>query len=504
MKSLVNRLRIAVPCLIFAAAAGSAASAATINVPANFPTIQAAIDAALPGDTILVAKGTYEEVLNIPITHTGLTLRGKKGAILDARPNGVDSGAAIVVVANTVTVRDLTIRHAADIVSNDGDGIRVTGTGFTGRNLTIQHCQGVGVALAATGALLDNVSIFGTDDGVSVAASTLTLRRVRTNGTEGAGITGTGSTIVVDRCTIRDANDNGIDITGATVTLTKNTVTNCGGTAIAITGDGATLTQNTVTAGASDGIVLLGNTGALTKNKLRSLGSTAIVISGNTANVTKNTADDVEAVMSITGTGNSAIGNIGRRVVDGFTIVGTTNNVGDNVLRDVSHRGFEVSGASSGTSLIANDIRNCVVEGILCSSDTVTIAGNSLRDCGNFSDAAILVNANSTDVTGNTVRNSRSDGIRVDGDSNSVAANVCQSNLEDGIDIEGGANNTLSNNNCSSNSAEGIENNGGNTTIQNCSAQKNRLDIANDGTLGAFNFNVFTTGGQATAPEVDG
>jgi pectin methylesterase-like acyl-CoA thioesterase len=70
MKSFVNRFRIAVPCLFLAVAAGSA-DAATINVPANFPTIQGAIDAALPGDTIVVAKGVYEEVLNIPNTLTG-------------------------------------------------------------------------------------------------------------------------------------------------------------------------------------------------------------------------------------------------------------------------------------------------------------------------------------------------------------------------------------------------------------------------------------------------
>jgi hypothetical protein len=39
----------------------AAASAATINVPANQPTINGAIAAALAGDTILVAPGTYTD-----------------------------------------------------------------------------------------------------------------------------------------------------------------------------------------------------------------------------------------------------------------------------------------------------------------------------------------------------------------------------------------------------------------------------------------------------------
>ena len=35
------------------------ASAATIYVPDNYPTIQAAVNATTPGDTIIVRDGTY-------------------------------------------------------------------------------------------------------------------------------------------------------------------------------------------------------------------------------------------------------------------------------------------------------------------------------------------------------------------------------------------------------------------------------------------------------------
>jgi polygalacturonase len=54
------------------------ASAATLHVPSQYPTIQAGMDAAVGGDTVLVACGVY--VLVDPITmKSGVTLRSETG-----------------------------------------------------------------------------------------------------------------------------------------------------------------------------------------------------------------------------------------------------------------------------------------------------------------------------------------------------------------------------------------------------------------------------------------
>src|SRR5579862_8970739 len=71
-------LRSTTLCLaaLFASITPQVAAAATIHVPTDQPTIQAAINAASTGDTVLVAPGTYYENINfsgkaITVTSSG-------------------------------------------------------------------------------------------------------------------------------------------------------------------------------------------------------------------------------------------------------------------------------------------------------------------------------------------------------------------------------------------------------------------------------------------------
>ncbi|MHC4944370.1 MAG: right-handed parallel beta-helix repeat-containing protein [Planctomycetota bacterium] len=65
---------------------------AVIHVPADYPTIQQAIDAAVHGDTVLVAPDTYVE--NINFLGKAISVKSEKGAELTV----IDGGQADSVV----------------------------------------------------------------------------------------------------------------------------------------------------------------------------------------------------------------------------------------------------------------------------------------------------------------------------------------------------------------------------------------------------------------------
>lgn len=89
-----------------AAATTIAAAEGTITVPDDYPTIQAAVDAAAPGDLILVKPGTYNEAVNV-ITD-GITIRGldRNEVILDGKLE-LDNGIRILG-AKGVAVENMT------------------------------------------------------------------------------------------------------------------------------------------------------------------------------------------------------------------------------------------------------------------------------------------------------------------------------------------------------------------------------------------------------------
>ncbi len=90
--------------LLLLASMPSPAAADVINVPADFPTIQAALDIAIEGDEIVVSPGTYNEALVLP--GFVVTLRSSDGpemTVIDATtaPDG-PNGKSVIAIAQSV------------------------------------------------------------------------------------------------------------------------------------------------------------------------------------------------------------------------------------------------------------------------------------------------------------------------------------------------------------------------------------------------------------------
>jgi len=130
------------------------AFAATINVPLNQPTIQAAINAASPGDTIQVAAGTYVEDLEIPESTTNLELAGAgvgvstiKGVATTGAPN------IKIHLIDGIKIHGFTI-ESPDIQSGESSG----GITVSGQNIEIYNNK--------------FVSNFDADDSFAIAIQT--------------------------------------------------------------------------------------------------------------------------------------------------------------------------------------------------------------------------------------------------------------------------------------------------------------------------------------------
>ena len=140
-------------------------SAAVINVPAESSTIQAALDGATNGDSIIVAAGSYSE--NLSFLGKAVVLRSSAGA------------AATTITPATTTIPIVRFEGGEDTLSildgftlsgtTTASGIRINGASPVVRNCVITSCvssgSGAGISIVSgAGRILDN-DIFGNQAG---------------------------------------------------------------------------------------------------------------------------------------------------------------------------------------------------------------------------------------------------------------------------------------------------------------------------------------------------
>ena len=182
----------------------------------SFATVQAAINAVAAGGTVSLKPGTYHEVITVPASKTGITLRGTTGKAADVvidydnasgtkKPDGSTYGttgsATATIAANGFTATALTFRNSFDRTAHP----EITAT--------------QAVAMKATGdrMVFDNVTFLGHQD--TLYADTAAVGTVGRQYYRDCSISGDvdflfgRATAVFDRATItaldRGSNPNG-------------------------------------------------------------------------------------------------------------------------------------------------------------------------------------------------------------------------------------------------------------------------------------------------------
>lgn len=101
---------------------------ATLRVPEQYPTIQAAVTAAKPGDLVSIAPGIYHEAVTVNTPNLTIRGRNRQQVILDGN---LTLGNGFTVLANNVVLENMTARRYI------GNGFYWTGVqGFRGSYLT--------------------------------------------------------------------------------------------------------------------------------------------------------------------------------------------------------------------------------------------------------------------------------------------------------------------------------------------------------------------------------
>jgi parallel beta-helix repeat protein len=372
------------------------------KVPQDFHTIQSAVNAAKPGDTIDVAAGTYNETVLITKTLTLLGAQAGVNPITGLRSNPanestVDGQIAVGSTAN-VRVDGFSLNdpgsiplsdertHADTIANNiilpgafDGASLEGDSTTFIDNRIENAVFDGIQVAGSTSASLNDTIQgneIFGSQqDGIlllkahgAVIGGTSPGAGNSVSGSQSAGLDVEQSTNVNAANNLLVTNGIGVNFTNSSFNLLQqNTVEFNRLEGIDVTGDqGDVILKNTVLGNATSGLqasgILLFNVS----------GAEAVENNSVLQNHSNGIAVDSTSAAGVKVTGNTVKGNggdgIGLNTTSNITLA--ANTLSGNAV------GIHLVGSSS-NKFIGNVAENNKGDGILVDAKS---AGNIFKD----------------------------------------------------------------------------------------------------------------------------
>jgi parallel beta-helix repeat protein len=127
---------------------------ATIYVPDNYPTIQAAVDAASPGNTIIVRDGTYMEHVTVTKTLTLESENGAQSTIINAQ----SQGSPIEIQASSCVIDGFTVTQALKSLSEAGIKVKyyTGGSNVIKNNIAYGNTIGIYAQKTSNNSIINN------------------------------------------------------------------------------------------------------------------------------------------------------------------------------------------------------------------------------------------------------------------------------------------------------------------------------------------------------------
>ncbi|MBL8768962.1 MAG: right-handed parallel beta-helix repeat-containing protein [Planctomycetes bacterium] len=358
----MNRIALSLSVSIVASLSlGSLASAATLRVPKDFATIQAAVAAANPGDRIKIANGTFFENVFIPAGKDGLVVEGSGKTIVDARPlGGAGSGAAIAGLSNGLVVRRLTVRHGKGAPAI---GVFITADGARIERVTALHCEDFGIDVIGDGAVIDRCVVRSSGIGIAVTGNGATIRKSSAQFVGNAGVFVVGNDARIESSTVTASDTDGIFVSGLGPIVTKCTVAGVRGFGMTVFGAGSpTITSNVVrNVREQPGLMVFGATGGLVQsNRISDVAHSGMLFTGGASNVVirKNRIE------------RSGCGGLNA----GIVLNANACSVSENLVRDTGNDGIRCLGTQH--VLTKNRVLGNACDGIDVDAGTITLIGN--------------------------------------------------------------------------------------------------------------------------------
>lgn len=475
------------------------AGAKTINVPEDRATIQGAVNAADPGDRILVEARKRRYFESVVVTTNRLEIAGvpKRGElpVVDGTARGGSTDELVFDIdADDVTVRRLELQHG---LGTDCTGMRCE---FSGVEAHMSDQGGDCIEIDGGQGRVERSRFIGCDDNAVDIKGV--LGKVRSN-------------------YIRQIDNDCVIVNGDKALVERNRVHNCEDSeGIDVDGNGAEIRRNLVRSSDANAYEVDGNFNLVKDNAAVNIEDDCFDIDGIKPRVTDNGAKACDGGWEVSGENMRVLDNRGSLLgddagidVDCFDRTGGAapanvckqtvvagNSTSDNNNDD---EGFEISAFGSEGGLVIRDNRAADNNdgGFDIDVDRSRISGNvSVRDGAEGNEPGIEIDGLRNIIVGNRAVSSGEHGIEVGGNGSQVRRNVSRRANVDGINLEFGTNLVARLNEAFGNNGDGIENDGTATKlIRNVSAG-NRRDCANDGTIAVKRRNRCKDGSNFNGP----